>query len=503
MVKRKGAEVKTPAEALAWPLVLMVKRKGAEVNDGDYDVRATDSCRKTSWSASPDAGQCAWCPGWASCAATSFRVGYGKCSASLDGLTNDGILCRALLSHPTRPQQLRLLQLDHRRHVLELNRAHSRSSLDLLHTSFCKSMCRALRSAAYFHVCKALLRCVVFCSLTYLHSSPALPNLQFASFGWTVARVPHAPAFAMGRAQRQLRESQRPGQQNRVETPASDETVEVEVEVETDGEEPRRESASGSRNDMGGSRNDMGGTTTQLSPSELRILDYMVWNTHKPPPKTVFLRPYIEAVRNASGSRPPLTAVGQDERLEEWTVPIDPRGHVHQAGSNTQIPDWHHDLLDFFAIPAAALHAEGLKGFYASGSGGDASSNLWVVGRASSDGKDVLPPKPVPKKRPVRPAHSQDESGVEFVHEVIQVDPAPEAPRQESPIPAYEVQLATPRAPGDLIASLLSTDADDKAFSGSDQTEMGPPQGKKTKNKVREVHRRKHAQEGRAQDSFD
>ena len=119
----------------------------------------------------------------------------------------------------------------------------------------------------------------------------------------------------MGRAQRQLRESQRPGQQNRVETPASDETVEVEVEVETDGEEPRRESASGSRNDMGGSRNDMGGTTTQLSPSELRILDYMVWNTHKPPPKTVFLRPYIEAVRNASGSRPPLTAVGQDERL--------------------------------------------------------------------------------------------------------------------------------------------------------------------------------------------
>ena len=187
-------------------------------------------------------------------------------------------------------------------------------------------MCRALRSAAYFHVCKALLRCVVFCSLTYLHSSPALPNLQFASFGWTVARVPHAPAFAMGRAQRQLRESQRPGQQNRVETPASDETVEVEVEVETDGEEPRRESASGSRNDMGGSRNDMGGTTTQLSPSELRILDYMVWNTHKPPPKTVFLRPYIEAVRNASGSRPPLTAVGQDERLEEWTVPIDPRG---------------------------------------------------------------------------------------------------------------------------------------------------------------------------------
>ena len=93
-----------------------------------------------------------------------------------------------------------------------------------------------------------------------------------------------------------------------METPASDETVEVEVEVETDGEEPRRESASGSRNDMGG-------TTTQLSPSELRILDYMVWNTHKPPPKTVFLRPYIEAVRNASGSRPPLTAVGQDERL--------------------------------------------------------------------------------------------------------------------------------------------------------------------------------------------
>ena len=86
---------------------------------------------------------------------------------------------------------------------------------------------------------------------------------------------------------------------------------------------------------------------------------------------------------------------------------------------------------------------------------------------------------------------------------MIQVDPAPEAPRQESPIPAYEVQLATPRAPGDLIASLLSTDADDKAFSGSDQTEMGPPQGKKTKNKVREVHRRKHAQEGRAQDSFD
>ena len=245
-------------------------------------------------------------------------------------------------------------------------------------------MCRALRSAEYIHTCTAFLHYVI------LQPAPLAlfpSSAQIASFGWTVARIPHAPAFAMGRAQRQLRQSQRPGQQNRVETPASDATVEVEVEVETDEEEPRRAPVSGSRNDMGG-------TATQLSPSELRILDYMVWHTHKPP-KTVFLRPYIEEVRNASSSRPPLTADGQDEMLEARTMPIDPRGRsptpqttssssdqVRQTGSNTQIPDWRHDLLDFFAIPAAVLHAEGLEGLHASGSGGDASSNLWVVDRA-------------------------------------------------------------------------------------------------------------------------
>ena len=113
---------------------------------------------------------------------------------------------------------------------------------------------------------------------------------------------------------------------------------------------------------------------------------------------------------------------------------------------------------------------------------------------ASSDGKDVLPPKPVPKKRPVRPAHSQIESGVEFVHEVIQVDPAPKAPRLDFPVQENEVQSAMPRAPGDLIASLLSFDTDDKALSGSDQTGMDPPQGKKTKPAARTKFRRSIAE---------
>ena len=112
---------------------------------------------------------------------------------------------------------------------------------------------------------------------------------------------------------------------------------------------------------------------------------------------------------------------------------------------------------------------------------------------SSSGGKSVLPPKPVPKKRPARPAHGQD-AGVEFVHEVIQVDPAPKAPRLDSPVQEYEVQSATPRAPGDLIASLLSPDTDDKALSGSDQTGMDPPQGQKTKPAARTKFRRSIAE---------
>ena len=205
--------------------------------------------------------------------------------------------------------------------------------MGLLHTRFCEPMCRAPRSAEHLHTCTVFLHYVIQPAPLALFPSSA----QIASFGWTLARIPYAPAFAMGRAQRQLRQSQRPGQQNRVETvetPASDETVEVEVEVETDEEEPRRAPVSGARNDMGG-------TATQLSPSELRILDYMVWHTHKPPPKTVFLRPYIEEVRNASSSRPPLTADGQDEMLEARTMPIDPRGRPDDVELlRPSPPDW-------------------------------------------------------------------------------------------------------------------------------------------------------------------
>eukprot|EP00439_Symbiodinium_sp_Y106_P052878 s4116_g7.t1 len=307
----------------------------------------------------------------------------------------------------------------------------------------------------------------------------------------------------MGRAQRQLRQSQRPGQQNRVETPASDETVAVEVEVETDEEEPRRAPASGSRNDMGG-------TTTQLSRSKLRILDYMVWNTRKPPPKTVFLRPYIEEVRNASGSRPPLTADGQDEMLEARTVPIDPRGRsplprrrrAPQAKSTrlAPTPKYRTGTTTSSTFLPSRQQPSMQKGSTASMLQAQeemptpTSGLSTELAASSSGGKNVLPPKPVPKKRPARPAHGQDESGVEFVHEVIQVDPAPKAPRLDFPVQENEVQSATPRAPGDLIASLLSFDTDDKALSGSDQTGMDPPQGKKTKPAARTKFRRSIAE---------
>eukprot|EP00439_Symbiodinium_sp_Y106_P020735 s4855_g2.t1 len=116
------AEVKTPAEAVAKARSTRRRHHSPPCSSSEdssasvpKSTGAAPSTTATTMSGPPTVGGKPAGPppptpvnAWASCAATSFRVGYGKCSASHDGLTNDGtdglaysaeLFCRAPLDH--------------------------------------------------------------------------------------------------------------------------------------------------------------------------------------------------------------------------------------------------------------------------------------------------------------------------------------------------------------------------------------------------------------------
>ena len=125
MVKRKGAEVKTPAEAVAKARSTRRRHHSPPCSSSEdssasvpKSTGAAPSTTTTTMSGPPAGPPTAGgkpagpppptpvnAPG---APAASFRVGYGKCSASHDGLTNDGtdglaysakLFCRAPLDH--------------------------------------------------------------------------------------------------------------------------------------------------------------------------------------------------------------------------------------------------------------------------------------------------------------------------------------------------------------------------------------------------------------------
>ena len=116
--------------------------------------------------------------------------------------------------------------------------------------------------------------------------------------------VPAAPC-CMGRAQRQRRQSARPGQQNRQLTSDSTEDLVTAPTASSAAEDESPDFSS-----------------HQLTSRERALFNFVTWSTREPPPMTIFVRPYLQSlVRSASATK---EATGDDESVDTVRPPMTP-----------------------------------------------------------------------------------------------------------------------------------------------------------------------------------
>ncbi|CAE7444112.1 unnamed protein product, partial [Symbiodinium necroappetens] len=116
--------------------------------------------------------------------------------------------------------------------------------------------------------------------------------------------VPAAPC-CMGRAQRQRRQSARPGQQNRQLTSDSTEDLVTAPTASSAAEDESPDFSS-----------------HQLTSRERALFNFVTWSTKEPPPMTIFVRPYLQSlVRSASATK---EATGDDESVDTVRPPMTP-----------------------------------------------------------------------------------------------------------------------------------------------------------------------------------
>ncbi|CAE7803936.1 unnamed protein product [Symbiodinium sp. CCMP2592] len=317
--------------------------------------------------------------------------------------------------------------------------------------------------------------------------------------------------YPMGKEQRIRRQSQRPGQTNRAET--------ISEPIDADGTEPARDSGTHQCLDSdeeaashsahasdSAAPSSTSPSATRLTDEEVRLLRFVQWNTSKPPPVTIFLRPYLRELRQGPKEDP----LGRE--------PLPRRRPIALDATNEEIfsncPGAHG--LHYFLTPedgwwcsiCATEHPKG-TGFYgcrkcdydtcrtcATAPASDQKPSATTAPSEDNTGggaldqtplqaRITLPPKakkrPAPisdldtaeaaktaTRKPSRPASSSAPSpaptpAVEFMHEVITVDDPthtgpPQVPAKDSkPEPSNQTSLA----PGDLIASLLTQDQPD------------------------------------------
>ena len=94
----------------------------------------------------------------------------------------------------------------------------------------------------------------------------------------------------MGKAQRQRRQGSRPGQQNR-ELSRSNETWDSSLETSPNAESETPETPNHASH------------AHALTPREKALFGYVTWSTSRPPPMTIFVRPYLQALTRPTSKR--------------------------------------------------------------------------------------------------------------------------------------------------------------------------------------------------------
>ncbi|CAE7543833.1 unnamed protein product, partial [Symbiodinium sp. KB8] len=117
--------------------------------------------------------------------------------------------------------------------------------------------------------------------------------------------LPDVHPSTMGKAQRQRRQSSRPGQLNRALS-RSDET--------------RDPSSTTSPTAVPEVPEELDHASHALTPREKALFGYVTWSTSQPPPMTVFVRPYLQALTDSASKRSEKHAAGGDATMVD-TVP--------------------------------------------------------------------------------------------------------------------------------------------------------------------------------------
>ncbi|OLP78151.1 hypothetical protein AK812_SmicGene41706 [Symbiodinium microadriaticum] len=134
--------------------------------------------------------------------------------------------------------------------------------------------------------------------------SPPLQSwVDSSTVAWSYGPLLHS---CMGKAKRQHRQSSRPGQQNREFSRHHEAGASFQGTSQTaESEAPEKSSP----------------TSHVLTPREKTLFGYVTWSTSRPPPMTIFVRPYLQALTRSSSQRAGTCTDAADEEIAD---PADP-----------------------------------------------------------------------------------------------------------------------------------------------------------------------------------
>ena len=147
--------------------------------------------------------------------------------------------------------------------------------------------------------------------------SPSLQFwLDFLTVDWSNRPLLHS---CMGKAKRQHRQNSRPGQQNRELSryyEACDSSLETSLTAESEAPETSSNASHA------------------LTPREKALFGYLTWSTSRPPPMTIFVRPYLQALTRSSSQRADKSAGDDDEDADpviSVPLPSTPPSGMHMS----------------------------------------------------------------------------------------------------------------------------------------------------------------------------
>ena len=114
-------------------------------------------------------------------------------------------------------------------------------------------------------------------------------------------------------------QQRRPGQQNRRETPIPASGSKDRGHQEAESREIQKES------EEAGQPPSANSSSSAITPQERQLYKYISWHTATPPPLTVFLRPYLDRVRQGTRRDHAMQVDLTEEDAQQRTEQVPPR----------------------------------------------------------------------------------------------------------------------------------------------------------------------------------